>query len=190
MSPGSTNCSAPVTRKRPSPCGRRSWRLVEHRTSRPARRPRRFALVISAVAAAALIIALVVVNTGSPGAVEIVPAVDTIPEGTAPRASAPDVLTTEASDEPTVTYRDGVSWWVPTWVPDDLSFSYAVQESDTPGTSHTATAHRRAIGRSTCRSSAERYASTRSVHHRGRSGRQRLEALRRGSQLGGDAAEW
>ena len=46
-------------------------------------------------------------------------------------ASAPDVLTTTESDEPTVTYRESVTWWVPTWVPDDLSFSYAVQESQT-----------------------------------------------------------
>ena len=130
MSPGSTNCSVRVTRKRPTPCGRRSWNWSSIAPRDPPRRPRRFALVISAVAAVALIIALIVVNTGSPGAVEIVPAVDTIPEGTAPPTVAPDVRATEESDDPTVTYHEGVAWWVPAWVPDDLSFSYAVQESD------------------------------------------------------------
>lgn len=105
--------------------------MVERSSLNRRRRPRRIALLISAVAAAALIIGLVIVNSRTPSAVDIIPAVNTISEDISPPTAAPDVLTTGASSEPTVTYRDGVTWWVPTWVPDDLSFSYAVQESDT-----------------------------------------------------------
>jgi hypothetical protein len=105
--------------------------MLGRRSSNRERRPKQIALLISAVAAAALIIGLVIVNTSTPSAVEIIPAVNTIPDDTSPPTAAPDVLTTGASSEPTVTYRDGVTWWVPNWVPDDLSFNYAVQESQT-----------------------------------------------------------
>ena len=46
-------------------------------------------------------------STRTPTEVEIIPAVNTISEDASPPTAAPDVLVTEASSEPTVTYRDG-----------------------------------------------------------------------------------